>query len=45
MMLSAAIIDLAIGSASGIILSTYPYNFLKLNRNYLVVNEKTYVDP
>ena len=45
MMLSAAIIDLAIGSARGIIVSTYPCNFLKLNLNYLAVSERTYVDP
>ena len=45
MMLSAAIIDLAIGSARRIIVSTYAYNFLKLNRHYLAVNERTYVDP
>ena len=44
-MLSAAIIDLAMSSARRIIVSTYAFNFLKLNRHYLAVNERTYVDP
>ena len=45
MMLSAAIIDLAMSSARRIIVSTYAFNFLKLNRHYLAVNERTYEDP
>ena len=45
MMLSAAIIYLAICSARRRIASTYPYNLLKLNGDYFAVNVRTYVDP